>query len=141
MPDSLVKSLDSSTRAFAGSQAAQHSVSCLSAACAFPAAAAIANVAAARHDFHIRIKVTSLEWLTRLHHEAGGYAESIDSSSVLHRVRAGLQSLAGCGASALSVELGILYSTKLNMSQCSYLALRYRSAANFWRRILRSVRG
>ena len=38
MPDSAVKSLESSTSAFAGSQAAQQSVSCLSCAAAGNAA-------------------------------------------------------------------------------------------------------
>ena len=46
-----VKSFDSSTSALAGSQAAQHSVSCLVWACAAPdASASAASIAAAKVD-------------------------------------------------------------------------------------------
>src|SRR5581483_12322119 len=55
MPVLAVKSFDSSARALAGSQAAQHRVSCLSSALAVPAATPAASAAAARHDVRMRI--------------------------------------------------------------------------------------
>src|SRR5262245_51342809 len=75
IPDLAVKSFDNSARAFAGSHAAQHSVSCLSWACALPMVPPSAKIAAARLVFHSRMKRHSLLFARRVP-EAGHDADN-----------------------------------------------------------------